>query len=508
MRALLQRLYTILGSRRFFWAVLAFFILQASWITLSAVYPMAFDEDFHLGIIKIYSHHLLPFLSQQPAGANIYGPVTHDPSYLYQYLMSFPYRVIELFTKDQTIQVIWLRFINIALFAYALVIFRRFLLRTNVSAAFTNTSMLLFVLIPIVPLLAATINYDNLTMVVVAWAALLVVDIIPALQSKRIPLRDIGILVTLCLLGVIVKYAFLPIAAGCVITVIALWWHTFRGDIWKGTTHAIRTDYARLGLATKVILPVLFLISLGLFSQRYLVNLIDYGAPIPACDKVLTVKECMSYGPWARNHDFAQHKHSTFHANPVVYLPQWLYGMWYRLFFAVNGNVSIPSWARYESFPPLPLPSVSAIMLTVATLALVLRYWRKIFHGDWMVVLCLMITIFYIGALFATDFANYKRTGWAVAVNGRYLLPILLPIAIIASRAWRIALRHRPPAKIVMACVAILLFLQGGGVLTFMMRSNYAWYWPNHTVQSANRTAQKVAWKVVVGYWPIQPYSP
>src|SRR6185312_5810861 len=101
-----RRILTIVSSPRFFWAIVLLLAFQASWIALSARYPMAFDEDFHFGVIRIYAHHLSPFLSGQPPGADAYGAVAHDPSYLYHYLMSFPYRLISLFTDNQTAQVI------------------------------------------------------------------------------------------------------------------------------------------------------------------------------------------------------------------------------------------------------------------------------------------------------------------------------------------------------------------------------------------------------------------
>src|ERR1700689_5557788 len=125
MKKYLNRVNVILGSKWFFWIILVVFILSAAWIALSAVYPQAFDENFHFGLIQTYSHYWLPFLSSQPPHANAYGAVARDPSYLYHYLMSFPYRLIALFIHGQTGQVIALRFINIGFFSAGLILFRR-----------------------------------------------------------------------------------------------------------------------------------------------------------------------------------------------------------------------------------------------------------------------------------------------------------------------------------------------------------------------------------------------
>src|SRR5689334_14996904 len=113
MSDLRVKLEKILSSRRFYLVVIGFFALESVWVALSSRYPMAFDEDFHFGIIKIYAHHWLPFLSGQPASANAYGALAADPSYMYHFLMSFPYRIAAFFTDSQAAQVIILRFLNI-----------------------------------------------------------------------------------------------------------------------------------------------------------------------------------------------------------------------------------------------------------------------------------------------------------------------------------------------------------------------------------------------------------
>jgi len=78
----MQRRKTVSGwlralctSNRFFYVTVGLLVGQALWIALSSHYPMAFDEDFHLGIIKLYAHHISPFWSAHPAGADAFGAV-------------------------------------------------------------------------------------------------------------------------------------------------------------------------------------------------------------------------------------------------------------------------------------------------------------------------------------------------------------------------------------------------------------------------------------------------
>src|SRR5580704_2464794 len=141
MRTFLRQVAQILGSRRLFLITLCYFVFQSGWIALSAVYPQAFDENFHFGIIKVYASHWSPFLTKQPVGGDPYGALARDPSYLYHYLMSFPYRFFHLFTHDQTSLVIALRLIDVCLFTIGLILFRRVLLRAKISRALTNVLM-------------------------------------------------------------------------------------------------------------------------------------------------------------------------------------------------------------------------------------------------------------------------------------------------------------------------------------------------------------------------------
>ena len=151
MSKVLARFNEYLRSNKFYRLILIVFVIEASWIALSAKYPQAFDENFHFGLIKIYAHYWLPFLTTQPPHADAYGAVARDPSYLYHYLMSFPYRLINLFVKGQTVQVIILRFINIGFFAFGLVLFRKILLKVGTSKALTNLILTLFILSRLFP---------------------------------------------------------------------------------------------------------------------------------------------------------------------------------------------------------------------------------------------------------------------------------------------------------------------------------------------------------------------
>src|SRR4051812_32904691 len=97
-----------LSSRKFFYATIVLLVLESLWIALTARYPQPFDEQVHFGLIQLHAQSWLPFFTNQPTGADAYGAVVRDPSYLYHYLMSFPYRLLAHATSSEAAQIIGL----------------------------------------------------------------------------------------------------------------------------------------------------------------------------------------------------------------------------------------------------------------------------------------------------------------------------------------------------------------------------------------------------------------
>jgi hypothetical protein len=489
------------ASSSFFWCIVALLVLQASWIALTSHYPMAFDEDFHLGIIKIYAHHLSPFLTSQPAGADMFGALARDPSYLYHYIFSFPYRLIRSFTDNETVIVIALRFLNITLFAADLVVFRKLLQRLKSPDGVINGCLLFFVLIPVVPQLAGQINYDNLFISAIAIDLLLTLKFTERLRTeKHIDVRLFLLMLSAWLLSSLVKYATLPVFAASMVYIflqlfrvlgasIPVWRKAVRSSFDSSSSNAV----SRLKLAS---LTFVTLISIGLFSQRYAVNVVRYHEPIPDCSKVLTIKQCRAYGPWIRDYDFSINKVDEAH-NPLVFTGDWLYGMWLRLYFAVDGPATM-----YQSRGPLPVPALSAIAVGIAALLATIFGYRKLLknYQASTVILFVGVSVVYISALWFDEYKAYVRTGQPVAINGRYLLPFLPLLLVLGALAGRELLRKHPRVFYATCGLILVSQLWGGGALTYILRSNDAWYRPSHVVQDANHAVQFVLGPVTPGY--------
>lgn len=476
-RSFTSRLKSFISSERCFRLIVLFFVLEAVWIALSGRYPMAFDEDFHLGVIQLYAHHISPFWSGHPAGADALGPVARDPSYLYQWLMSFPYRISS--------NVIFLRFINIGLFAAGLPLYRRLLLRTGASRAITHFCLALFVLIPIVPLLAAQINYDNLFLPLTALSLLLALNVNEQLSHKRVSLRSLLWLATVLTLTCLVKYAFLPIALVIAVYLLINLRRNYHG--------ARRTPVSRPVLW---LLTGLFVVSLGLFTQRYGVNLVRYHKPVPSCDEVLSVRQCSAYGPWSRDYQYSQIKPAETTDSPLVFSADWFYGMWLRTFFAVDGPTT-----TFATRGPFIMPAIGAIVFSVSALAATIMAWRQVWRRYDRRVLGLFIaaTAVYTAALWVDGYRSFLQTGQPVALNGRYLLPVMPMVLVILALGANVYLRSRQQLKLALAGLALICMLWGGGALTYVLRSSDSWYWPDSPLKGANHFVQDNVGPLVPG---------
>lgn len=489
-----------LRSPQFFAAVLLLFFVESAWVAISAAYPMVFDENVHFGVIKLYAHQWSPFFPAHSGYVEPFGALASDPSILYRYLMSFPYRLVAMLTSDQTMQVIDLRFINIFLFGSSLILFRRLLLKTRVSAAIVHASLLLFVLIPIVPLLAGQINYDNLVLPITALVLLSAVSISEALARRELPVGRIIWLLTWCLLGSLTQFEFLPIFAAAMLWLLWRLVGAVRSESLSWLRARLKPGWRQTPWRRKLVIGLPLIIALGLFAGTYGANLARYHTLLPACDRVLTARQCGGSGGWVRAQAAVAHRQPV-NANPLVFGVSWLYRMFVAMFYTSSGGAS--SGAYYLSINPLPLIFITALAVFAAGVLLLIRYGHAVFKNYRHFGLLLFICLFYVTALWIHNYADYLSLGQKVAINGRYLLPVTLPFIVVLGLAFRYLLQTRTHLKATLFAVLVLLFLQGGGALTYITVSNQSWYWQNRGVVGLNNGARAVVRPLILVKTPL-----
>ena len=92
-------------------------------------------------------------------------------------------------------------------------------------------------------------------------------------------------------------------------------------------------------------------------------------------------------------------------------------------------------------------------------------------------------SIFYVLVLYLQGYASYRYTNVLENMNGRYLLPVILPLVAVFAKGYSVALRKYQNIKVILAVIVLVLFLEGGGLFTFIARSDDTWDIPNKSAR-------------------------
>lgn len=469
------RFLAFLGSNTFLYIVIGLFVAQAVWAALSLQYPMAFDENYHYGIIQVYATQWGPFINEQPVHSGHLGELPYLPSFLFHYLMSFPYRLLHLFTANDTVVIVLLRFINIALFAGGMAVFRRFFDQLSVPRAMSHLSLLFLILMPSTILLGGEINYDNLLFLLTPLFFIYTLKVARDIRERNtLSFTHTTLFISIGSLAGIVKYPFLPVFAGAVLGLLVLW--LFNKERWQ-IIKTIPASFMKTAPVLRGGLLALFLISVGLFGYRYITNIMIFHDIDPDCAEALSVDECINYGPWGRDYNTRQNNLANgvvVHPDIVYFEKEWYAGMIHRLYFAIKHT--------YENDGALPvqtwLVNTVAAIGTLTTLV----FWRRIHRRIRYAWLFLLITLVYILSLQLVNFGAYAELGGLVAINGRYLIPVLPIILVIlmlglSAATNTLAKRHATTIQATIIIATLLVSMFGAGIISYLVYADSSWYW-------------------------------
>ena len=484
------KFYAFLGTNYFFYASLGFFLIGVLWMLFASLYPMAFDEEFHLGLIQIYSTSLIPYGIETNSNMAQYGAATADPSYLFHYLLSWPYRILVTMQLPIEVVIIILRLISLGFIIGSLFIYRLVLEEAGASRRVSNLTLAVFMFIPTLAMLAAQINYDSLLLLIVAICCLLTIRMTKHVkQYKQFPAKETWLLALFVLIGLPVKNAFLPLAVGFFVWTIALVLFT-RYELSQPFSRLLHRFYAGTKVLSKNAKITLIIFGmLGIFfSAHYVTNFISYGTPFPKCDDVFSKQACTAYGPWNRNQQLAQNLDSNFQPKsiPLYITRDWLPGMAQRLTFAVAGKSN-----SFQTKQPFLLVLNGFIILSIIG-ALFLGYQLLVNRRISMLLpLTVLLTTLYCGILIYQLYGSYSKTGVPVAINGRYLLPLLPLAGAVLIQAFSLSFRRVPTYIKSITAITILLFFSviGSGWATYIISAEAHWFWPG-LAQSTHQILQ------------------
>jgi len=466
-----SRTVRALGSKAFLYIVIGVFILQALWIACSFRFPMIYDEGTHLGFIQIYSHTLSPYTTETP------GNMTTQIS-LFHYLLSFIYRFMDFLGASQMTIIITLRLLNIAMVAVGILIYAKLMTYLRVRTIYINVGLLLFVLLPIVPFVAATINYDNMLFPAVAAYLYLCVKYI---KEKNPSALSLMLLFAVGLLATLIKFVFLPMLAATLLVLLVIQFKRYKiKTIFDSTKKSFKEG------RKSWVVGVFFGITLLTTCALYGVNLIKYHSVSPSCFKVQSVQQCMRNGVIARNETAKNTVNERIAMRPDDFISKiWIDQMVGNTLWSGNST----SRGTIETKGPLPIMEMLLFFGTLGGLGLLIYEWKSM-RRDFAWKFLVLTALFWVFVIFIVNVQTYYKLHEAFAIQPRYLL-IILPILLVAVvYAASLATGGRKWVKLTCLFTILLLFTQGGGVITHIVDSEDSWYWSNDSVQRINTTVR------------------
>lgn len=393
------------------------------------------DEAYHYRAIQQHATQWSPVLDKQ-TDFTLTGDLTRNPSYLYHYLFSFPYRVLTHFNlSDQAKQ----NSIGImtTLLGLLTIYILYTLLRRVTTKKIATQSVAVFALLPITSIVFAGPNYDNLLLPVIFLSLYLLVGL-----YKKFDMTMAILFISLLTIGSLIKFAYGPIALGAGLYFLF---------IIKKHFDEIKKYRLPSSLSKRLILAascILLLGSLGLAVERYGGNMVRYYSPQPACERVQPRDKCLQYSVNNRNYYATIANKQKPRKDVVSYaVIDWFRNM-------VRGVVY-----------PSPLLSLRFVIMGYVALGLfaVLLHKRTGYSPVTYAWLLLGISVFYTFVIFTENYRTLLKLGEPFAINGRYLLPII-PFLLVTSQANILVWKTKYPKAIVATGYTSLAFLMVANV--------------------------------------------
>ena len=468
-----------LSSKIFFWVVIALFIMQSLWIAFSIRFPMLFDEFYHFGVIKVFSGHLSPIIVNQPVEYDIYGNLTFGNASIFHYLLSFPFRLISFITQDQTIQIIFLRVINILLAASGLIVFARLFKAIDIKQIYINLSLFFFSLITIVTFVSATISYDNLLFLLTPWFLLLGVRI---LRSKTISVSYILQFIIVGLFASLIKFTFLPIFVAGVLFVFLV---VFKKH-GKALPNKLLKSINKITKFKSVLLVSLLIIFGSIFTIRYITPTIKYGSPIPDCGATLSVERCRVGYVYDRDMRLKATKAERYAEPPQQYILSWLKSQLTQL--DTSAALTPHTWLYGK-----PMPVFSFIMSTLAyicSIAILLNLYRIKKNINCIFITTMALVLIF--TVFIFNILSYYSAHIDLNVQVRYLLSIFPVFMVMSMVALSDLIGHRRHVKVLILIAVLLFSTQGGGIIKPIINADSNWYWQNTVIIETNKDLKNI----------------
>lgn len=463
------------------------FAAQAVWVAVVARQSI-YDEGYHLRSIQAFAGSWTPFIEQDPSIHGV-GDLERYPSYLYHFLMSFPFRWSTGMGAEG--QMVLLRVLSVAMVVAGLEVWRRVVRAMGAGPALANGVLLAVVLQPLLVFSAAGVSYDSLLFLVTAAFTLVAVRLF---HSDAFDPVLWLLLAGLTGLAGVTKYSVLPYLVVVVLAVLVR-------QVVVISRSRSRRDPARPAGARAAHRPVTLaaaglvaLTGVALALERYGLNVLRFGTPMPDCRQVQNLSTCLEWSPWKRNLlTDAQFPDAALSGQLVVQYvtEQWIPRMLrYSTLIGVAGDPSLRTWG----------PHVLGLLVTITTALVVLGVivllpWLRRRPATLMLLAGVLV---FTAVLFVTNMQLWLRTGEPASIQGRYLLTFSPIVAGALGIGLSAALRGALRTKLALLALVCVLATQGGGVMQFLVVSTPQWWVDQPSLVSVQSRLASVARDVVL----------
>ncbi|MCA9380087.1 glycosyltransferase family 39 protein [Candidatus Dojkabacteria bacterium] len=380
-----------------------FFILRTLELAISSYFGIGPDESYHIGLSKLYSENVLLVKNTEE---NIRYGLTENIPYLYHFILG---NIIKLTSNNSIIDYrIILRIVNIVFATITVAYTYKITSLITKSRLVKLLSIVILTNLPMFSFLGAMVSYDNL---LIMLSTISVYYLLVFTKSSN--LKNLTLLIIFLTLGSLTKITILPLVL--LLSIIAL------AQIYKNR-HLIKIKGVTDLDITNLILIGIALFTSSLFLFHYGNNIISYKNILPNCTQVYAQEVCQ------RNKIFSRDEELTGNIPGVEIINRFHYFKYWKdhIYQTTTGIFGSKSLIKQEV---LIVPY--RIIVLITTIYLIRHFNRKSKSINYLI----LIVIFY--SLFLAYYQNYRTYQNTqlifVALQGRYILPIIGPIVSLIS---------------------------------------------------------------------------
>lgn len=423
--------------------VIILFVIQAVFLVFTMNIGTPPDETNHIQFIDYYAHHSISpiFDNQQPT--YYLGDKSREVDYLYHYGMSLIERVLP-FSANAERHIIRLASVGFAVLT--LIVLGRLGRLLGFSAAAITVALLIVTNLPMVLMLSSAINNDVLVWLGFAFGLLLLVRL-----WHKPNTMDLLWLLNLMIYGGLVKRTMIPIVLALALGVMLPVYSSRK---------VLFSQLRKAGIPMFIAI-FLLIVGIGLFAERIGGNLISYGSITVTCEQVHGDSACDEFWLNGRKQDL-----DTRDAEKPISRPDFVV-RWFEVSFMNVVDIQTQGW-RHEVKPARFVVPLLVWSLTIGLfygLIYDLRHFRQNKTSQWRLYVLAMLIYFVLVQLFV-NYGSYRKNGFfGIALNGRYILPSLLPMAMYACYYWTKILKDYQITRLIITVLVVLTTILGSGLL-------------------------------------------